>query len=84
MRKYARKNFGVTVKRLLILALLISSFSCTTLNTGCPPCPPENAVIFIPAYGPAIIPKGFFGDKDNWATEEEFDEWLKKQGQTGV
>ena len=66
----------------LLLAIVAAALLMGCVN--CPPCPPERAVILIPPYGPAIISEGFFDTKENWATESEFDEWMKKQLESGV
>jgi len=69
------------MKRLLIIIAAIALLAgCQT----CPKCPPENAIIFVEPGFPVNIEKGHFDNTENWATEDEFNEWLEKQGQTGV
>ena len=73
------------VKRLLILGLLISSFSCV----NCPPCPPVDAVIMIRPGPltrpvPVVIKKGHFNDPTNWAPVEEWEQKQAEENKLGV
>ena len=73
------------VKKLLSLALLISSFSCVT----CPPCPPVDTVIMIRPGPltrpvPVVIKKGHFDDKTNWAPLDEWEHEQTEKDKRGV
>ena len=69
----------------LLLAIVATMLlaGCATVTPDCPPCPPENAIIFAPDplgfVSPVVIPKDFFADKDNWVREKKFDEEVEKQ-----
>jgi len=64
----------------MIAACLILGGGCKTAPK-CSPCPPEKAYIFHPYYGPMVIPKGFFDDKEYWKTEEEFRELMEPESE---
>ena len=57
-----------------LAVILIVGGGCVTCNK----CPPENAYIYVPPYGPVMIPEGFLDDRENWGSEEEFREMQKK------
>lgn len=61
-----------------LLMVILTMEGCAT----CPTSPPENAIIMTNAGIPIMIPKGYFDDKENWLTEQQFADWLKAmQGQ---
>lgn len=50
-------------------AILLSSCATVPLKEACPP----HDAIFPFEYGFIYLPKGFFDDKRNWKTPEEFE-----------
>jgi len=61
------------MKALLIALILL--FMCAGC-AECPPCPPEEAYttdVFPFGSFPVRTPKGWFDDKDNWMSQEEWD-----------
>lgn len=63
-------------KLTILLTILILMAGCATCPKPC--CPPENAIIIVDVGIPVMIEKGFFDNKDNWMTQEEYDEILEK------
>ena len=80
------------MKKLLlaIVAAMFLATGCATIKPEWPPCPPEDAIIFVPNpmgyVSPVAIPKDFFADTDNWVPEKKYDEEMeKRQGnQVGI
>ena len=67
------------MKKCLLLMVFLAG--CVTAEIAS--CPPENAVIGLQTplgVMPSIIPEGAFDDTDNWMTEEQFGEEMRKQG----
>jgi len=63
----------------VIVACLFFLSACATCPE-CPPCPPEKA--FYPIGTPYGIifgqmAPGYYDDKDNWLTEEEYKEYME-------
>ncbi len=57
-------------KRLIFLILVIPIiYSCVTI-----PSPAQDSVIISPYSGwPIIVPMGYFDDKENYLTKDEYD-----------
>lgn len=67
---------GSRVKRWMCFQLSALSFLAFLGCATCPPSPPEDAIIAVPTpFGPQAVKirKGFFDDRDNWFTIEEWD-----------
>ena len=69
------------MKNLFILSValvLVLMAGCATAPK-CPTCPSENAIIMVGPGIPVVVPKGYFDNPENWLTEQQYKDAIKKQ-----